>query len=140
MAMSKSMGFSKRGYEAVGGQMLDLKPDTKEGFYVGVEVPQGDPASGTFLKGPNLWPLSLRDCDFRDTVMEYHSRVLKLHETLLGLLIEGLEYEGARAVMEEFMKDPVANIKLLHYPPNVSEALREESIGGTVSFVVLDKY
>ena len=30
MAMSKSYGLSKRGYEAVGGQKLDKKPDTKE--------------------------------------------------------------------------------------------------------------
>jgi len=30
-----------------------------------------------------------------------------------------LEYNGAQEVMQEFMKDPVANIKLLHYPPNV---------------------
>jgi hypothetical protein len=29
MAMSKSMGLSKRGYEAVGGQKLDIHPDTK---------------------------------------------------------------------------------------------------------------
>ena len=35
MSMGQSLGLSKRGYEAIGSQKLDLKPGTKEGFYVG---------------------------------------------------------------------------------------------------------
>jgi isopenicillin N synthase-like dioxygenase len=40
---------------------------------------------------------------------------------MLSILAEGLEYEGAQEVMEGFMKDPAANIKLLHYPPNAKK-------------------
>jgi isopenicillin N synthase-like dioxygenase len=132
MAMSQSMGMSKRGYEAVGGQTLDVKPDTKEGFYIGVEVPADDPAAGTFLKGPNLWPASLRAEDFRTPVMEYHRRILGLHELLLRILAAGLSEQG-KELMEGFMQDAVANIKLLHYPPNAKEGTEEQSIGGTSS-------
>lgn len=130
MSMSKSMGMSKRGYEAVGGQKLDTQPDTKEGFYLGVEIPADDPRAGSFLKGPNFWPPSLSDEEFRTPLMNYHARVLELHEILINILAEGLEYDGAQMVMQEFMKDPVANIKLLHYPPNVkTEDDTNENIG-----------
>jgi isopenicillin N synthase-like dioxygenase len=87
MTMSRSIGLSKRGYEAVGGQKLGEKPDTKKGFYVGVEVPPEDPGAGTFLRGPNLWLQSLEDQEFTNTITEYHVKVLKLHKTLLDLLI-----------------------------------------------------
>jgi isopenicillin N synthase-like dioxygenase len=128
MAMARSMGLSKRGYES--GQILDTKPDTKEGFYIGFEIPPEDPRAGTFLKGPNFWPASLSDEECRIPVMEYHARVLGLHELLLGILADGLEYEGARELMTGFMEDPVANLKLLHYPPNPRKEGEDESFGG----------
>jgi isopenicillin N synthase-like dioxygenase len=129
MAMTKSMGQSKRGYEAIGGQKLDDKPDTKEGFYIGVELPTDHPEAGTFLKGPNFWPAALSDHDFKKPVMEYHERVLKLHELLLRILAEGMPYGGA--IFDGFMEDAVANIKLLHYPPNAAKETEEISLGGT---------
>jgi isopenicillin N synthase-like dioxygenase len=128
MAMGKSMGLSKRGYEAVGRQKLGDKPDTKEGFYIGVELPVDDPKAGTFLKGPNFWPAALSDEEFRKPVMEYHKRVLGLHEALLRILAGGLPY--GKDVFDEFMEDPVANIKLLHYPPNPTKDAEELSLGG----------
>lgn len=129
MAMNKSMGLSKRGYEGVGDQKLDLKPDTKEGFYLGFDMDENDPRAGTFLKGPNFWPATLSEEEFKGPVMEYHARVLELHEILLKILALGLPY--ADNVFDEFMKDPVANIKLLHYPPNSPEEVTDEiSLGG----------
>jgi isopenicillin N synthase-like dioxygenase len=133
--MSNSLGESKRGYEAVGDQKLDVRPDTKEGFYIGVEMDEKDLESGTFLKGPNFWPDALSDDKFRGPVMTYHQRVLEVHEVLLGILEEGLsgvnlmEDEG-RKTFEEFRRAPVANLKLLHYPPRVKGSDEEESIGG----------
>jgi isopenicillin N synthase-like dioxygenase len=127
IAMSKSMGISKRGYEV--GQKLDVKPDTKEGFYLGFDIDENDPRAGTFLKGPNFWPAALTEEEFKIPVMEYHTKVLQLHETLLKILAIGLPYEDD--VFDDFMKDPVANIKLLHYPPNLPrESPDELSLGG----------
>jgi hypothetical protein len=48
MAISKSMGMGKRGYEAIGGQKLYVKRDTKEGFCIGFDISVGDPRAGTF--------------------------------------------------------------------------------------------
>jgi len=129
MAMSKSMGMSQRGYEAVGVQKLDTKPDTKEGFYLGFDMDKNDPQAGTFLKGPNFWPAALTEEEFKQPVMEYHTKLLKLHETLLKILAIGLPYEDN--VFDVLMKDPVANIKLLHYSPNPpKESPSELSLGG----------
>lgn len=139
MSMNKSMGLSKRGYEVAGSQSLDDRPDTKEGFYVGVEMDKCNPEAGTFLKGPNVWPEDLEENMFKGPVMEYHRRVLKLHEILLGILEEGLIGEGlmgngGKAILEEFRRDPVANLKLLHYPTygmvDDEGGEEEESIGG----------
>ena len=43
--------------------------------------------------------------------------------------------EEGRRVFEEFRRDPVANLKLLHYPPNAKREgdEGEESIGGTLA-------
>jgi isopenicillin N synthase-like dioxygenase len=89
MAMSKSMGLSKRGYKVVGGKKLDDKPDTKEGFYIGVGFHLSIRKLGLFLKGPNFWPVGLNDDEFRRLVIEYHRRVPELHEVLVGILAEG---------------------------------------------------
>lgn len=131
-AMSRSPGLSKRGYEAIGGQKLASIPDTKEGFYIGVETPADDPKAGSFLTGPNFWPEGLRDDEFREPVMAYHEQVLELHESLLRILAEGLE--GGVGLFDDFMVDPVANIKLLHYPPTASENQAEVPLGGHLQF------
>jgi len=129
LSMSRTLGLSKRGYEAVGGQKLDHKPDTKGGFYIGFEMDEADPQAGSFLKGPNFWPAALCDEVFRTPIMEYHAKVLKVHETLLKVLALGLPYE--ENVLDALMRDPVANLKLLHYPPKQPETGPDDfSLGG----------
>ena len=63
--------------------------------------------------------------------MEYHAKVLELHETIMHILAEGLPY--GNDVFDDFMKDPVANLKLLHYAPNPAKAGEEPSLGGMLS-------
>lgn len=136
MAMSKSPGLSKRGYEAMGGQVLDKKPDNKEGFYIGVETPAEDQRAGQFCIGPNIWPDGLSDEEFKEPVMRYHAEGVRVHETLLKIIAMGLPYGGD--VFDVLMTDPVANIKLLHYPPNPGKSPTEAPVGGlsptTLSF------
>ncbi len=131
MAMSKSPGLSKRGYEAIGGQLLDKIPDTKEGFYIGVETPADDPRSGQFSIGPNFWPKALSDEEFRTPVMKYHAEGVRVHELLLRIMAAGLSYGDG--VFDSLMTDPVANIKLLHYPPNPAMDGEEPPVGGQLS-------
>jgi len=128
MLMSKSPGLSKRGYEAVGGQVLDKKPDSKEGFYIGIEIPIDDPRCGEFSMGPNFWPEALSDEEFREPVMRYHAEGVRVHETLLRIMAMALPYGDD--VFDNLMTDPVANIKLLHYPPNPASSAEDAPIGG----------
>jgi len=115
----------------VGGKKLDDKPDTKEGFYIGVGIPPEHPKARTFLKELNFWPVGLNDDEFRGLVMEYHRRMPELYEVLLGILAEGMKC-GAD-VFDGFMEDAVANIKLLHYPPHTAQGIEEISLGGELS-------
>ncbi|KAH7371916.1 hypothetical protein BKA64DRAFT_269417 [Cadophora sp. MPI-SDFR-AT-0126] len=127
MLMSKSPGLSKRGYEALGGQVLDKKPDSKEGFYIGVEISPDDPRCGDFSMGPNFWPEALSDKEFREPVMQYHAEGVRVHETLLRIMAMALPYGDD--IFDSLMTDPVANVKLLHYPPNPALSTREAPIG-----------
>ncbi|KAH7323799.1 hypothetical protein BKA65DRAFT_555472 [Rhexocercosporidium sp. MPI-PUGE-AT-0058] len=95
----------------MGGQVLDKKPGSKEGFFVGVETPAEDPQAGNFCIGPNFWPggLSTEEDD----------------------------------VFDGLMTDPVANIKLLHYPPNPAQSPEDAPVGagthtdfGTITILV----
>ncbi|KAK8202042.1 hypothetical protein M8818_005567 [Zalaria obscura] len=118
LAMSNAMGNSKRGYERLGGQLLDKKPDLKEGFYIGKELPADHPEAGQFLKGPNQWP-DLPKNLLEEPIMEYREALVKLDTLLMQILAEGLDQPPE--VMESFTRDPVANLKLLHYPPQISK-------------------
>lgn len=65
-----------------------------------------------------MWP-DLPENEYRISIMEYRKKVLRLAETILTILALGLPYGSD--VFNEFMKQPVANLKLLHYPPNKSK-------------------
>lgn len=84
---------------------------------------------GAFPRGPNLWP-ERSGREFRRLVMECHARVLELNEVLLGNLKwlneEGLMDAEGRETLKKFRKEPVANLKLLHYPLIQVKGLRKE--------------
>jgi isopenicillin N synthase-like dioxygenase len=62
-----------RGYERLAAQTLEKggSPDQKEGYYIGVEVPETDPRvlAGKFNHGPNQWPADMPA--FRQVADEY---------------------------------------------------------------------
>lgn len=88
------------------------------GIYIGEEIPPDDPRAGKFLQGPNMWP-SLPESSYQTPVKVYRVKMLHLAETILTILALGLPYVAD--VFNSFMKPPVANLKLLHYPPNESK-------------------
>ena len=51
---------NNRGYTAFEGESLDpanqSRGDTKEGYYIGAEIPSDDPRAAKPLHGPNQWP------------------------------------------------------------------------------------
>jgi isopenicillin N synthase-like dioxygenase len=77
------------------------------------------------MQGPNLWP-DLPEDDFRKPIEEYHAKLLQLDHIILKVLALGLPYSPN--IFDNFVKDPAATVRLLHYPPQKS--LDPRQLGG----------
>ena len=138
---SKSVGASNRGYELIGGQGLEegTLPDLKEGFYVGQDIPASDPRvqKKAFLMGPNIWPPSdlVSEDVFKEPMSAYYTQIHALSLKVLEVLAAGMEYPNVQSVFEEFTaNDPVASIRLLHYPPDKGNDARQLGAGAHTDF------
>lgn len=81
---------------------------------IGRDVRPDDPRYGTYLYGSNLWP-HLPENEFKQPIMKYREHVLQLAREIMKILAKGLPH--GNDVFDDFMQDPVASVKLLHYPP-----------------------
>lgn len=72
-----------------------------------------------------MWP-NLPTQTFRTPIMQYREKMIEIAHILLEILALGLPY-GAN-IFDEFMQTPVANVRLLHYPPQLTED--ERQLGG----------
>jgi isopenicillin N synthase-like dioxygenase len=93
-----------------------------QGFVIGAEIPRDDPDAGTFLTGPNQWPQSLTREEFEKPVMDYRDTMVKLAEKVIRILALGLpkEWNCSPDVFDDFFINPSGNLRLLHYPPQLS--------------------
>ncbi|KAH8598931.1 2og-Fe oxygenase family protein [Bisporella sp. PMI_857] len=134
-----SVGHSNRGYELIGNQGLqeDALPDLKEGFYVGQHIDESDPRvqRKAFLMGPNLWPPSelVSEEVFKQPMEEYFARMFQLGLTVMEVLAKGLPY-GDDVFKEFVSNDAVSSIRLLHYPPDLSNDERQLGAGAHTDF------
>jgi hypothetical protein len=101
---------------------------------VGAEVAAEDPRAGKFLHGPNMWPSSLEDSDFQAPLMEYLSRLTRVAELLLEMLRQALPNPPSEDLFKEFQERPSTNLRLLHYPPQVSFDERQLGAGAHTDF------
>jgi isopenicillin N synthase-like dioxygenase len=89
------------------------KPDHKEAFDVGFEVPADDPLvlANTPLLGPNHWP---EVPGFKPSVQAYYAAVFALGRKLFGgfALALGLEENYFDALVTR----PPSKLRLIHYP------------------------
>ncbi|KAG9245605.1 2og-Fe oxygenase family protein [Calycina marina] len=134
-----SIGASNRGYEVIGNQGLqnDTLPDLKEGFYIGKHIDAEDPRikEGAFLMGPNLWPDSelIPENVFKEPMNEYFSSMFDLALSVMGIIALGLPY-GPNVFDEFVSNDAVSSIRLLHYPPDLSQDERQLGAGAHTDF------
>lgn len=125
LQLSMSRSKANRGYEPLRGQTLEAgaPPDLKEGYYIGVEVAADDERSKKFFNtGPNVWPNQISD--FRDVMSDYFQEM----RHLAGHILEGiaLSLELDADFFHGLEIDPIATLRLLHYPVQPANPLPNE--------------
>ncbi|MEM6711039.1 MAG: 2-oxoglutarate and iron-dependent oxygenase domain-containing protein [Pseudomonadota bacterium] len=107
-----------RGYVATGTEKLDEKSgkiDQKEAFNVGDDLSPDDPRVllGEPFRGVNQWPAG--EEAFRQTLMGYYDTMVTLAINLHRAL--ALDLGLSEDYFADFVDDPIAILRLLHYPP-----------------------
>lgn len=102
--------------------------EPRQGFYIGREIA---PEDSSFLRGPNQWP-SLPSEDFHAPVTAYYREMLRLCNQLIEMLVIALGHPPS--VLKHFTREPVMNLKLLHYPPHTSKDPMQFGAGAHTDF------
>jgi isopenicillin N synthase-like dioxygenase len=122
LAVSKDKSPCGRGYERMGGQRLEAGAqfDRKEGFMLGTDLPANDPRvlAGWPQHGANVFPEDMPG--WRATVEGYHAKLVRLAGTLMRGL--ALSLDVAEDYFDDCARDAIANLRLLHYPPQPADA------------------
>lgn len=107
----------------------------QKGFYIGRDIPATDPRvlRHAFLMGPNRWPASLPSHIFREPMERYYERVYSLCLAVLDILAAGLAH-GPDIFADFVANDPVAALRLLHYPPQTTDAPDQLGAGAHTDF------
>lgn len=112
-----------RGYIGFCQEALDKTktPDLKEAFNIGLDYAADHPeiVAGKPFRGVNLWP---NLPGFRDVTLTYFNAVWKLGRELHRAF--ALDLGLPKDYFEDKLDQPMATLRLLHYPPvsNLSEA------------------
>ena len=126
MRVSMKLSPCNRGYEALGGQTLEagMPPDRKESFYSGEDLPLTDPrvVAKKFNHGPNQWPADLPG--FRETMEAYFDVMQAFGARMMAGLALSLELPEDH--FSGFTRDPMSNLRLIHYPPQPANPLPGE--------------
>lgn len=114
--LSISRSQHNRGYVAMKGESLDpTKPaDLKEAFNIGLDLSPDDPRvkAGEPFRGVNLWP-SIPG--WRETMLAYYDAVWRAGRFLHRGIARDLDLP--ETFFEDKLDQPMATLRLLHYPP-----------------------
>lgn len=105
----------QRGYVPVFEENLGdgKETDLKESFDLGIDLAADhqDVLAGKPFSAPNVWPDTP---GFKTAIGEYHQEMIRLGHRLVRLTAMGLGLD--QGYFDDAMRDPVANLRLLHYP------------------------
>ncbi|KAI8553761.1 hypothetical protein RHMOL_Rhmol05G0041300 [Rhododendron molle] len=133
-----------RGYTPVLDEHLDpanqIHGDFKEGYYIGVEVPENDPDWHKPFYGPNVWPTAVskifcldggklwRNITVRHYAEEIDGRVLlvthKVAKAVARIIALALNLEIDYFDRQEMLGKPIATLRLLHYEGRISDPVK----------------
>jgi len=120
--VNKARSTCNRGYEPLQGQTLEAgaPPDLKEGYYVGPDHAPDDPRvlAGMFNHGPNQWPAQRPN--FKPVMQAYLNELMALSARMMGGI--ALSLDLPEDYFDGYNRDPMATVRLLHYPPQPAQA------------------
>ncbi|CVL03494.1 probable isopenicillin N synthase and related dioxygenases [Fusarium mangiferae] len=134
----KNIGRYNRGYERFRAQNFEKRTegDLKEGYYFGLDIPEHHPAvvAKSFNLGPNKYPEDVEDAaGFRAIVDSYIDAMLELAKNIVRAISMTLGLPDDW--VSDFFETPISTLRLLHYPPQASDASEyERGIGAHTDF------
>jgi len=125
----KSGFVSNRGYVPIGGEALDPnRPgDLKEAFNIGLELEIDDPETRKPFLATNVWP----DIPgFKNLMLDYYDRMRHIGMTLHRAF--SLDLGVDPSYFSNQFREPMAILRLLHYPPTEHQPLNDGQMGAGV--------
>jgi len=130
MQVAASTNANNRGYTRWAEETLDVEKstqgDTKEGYYIGREVPPDSPETSLPLHGPNMWPADLPG--WRETMEEYVSAVITLSVRITHLLAMALDLP--EDWFDQYFTRPLTALRPLHYSAELSDPAKGKFAAG----------
>lgn len=114
-----------RGYTPVLDELLDpenqVHGDYKEGYYIGVEVPEDHPEAHRPFYGPNVWPAEDLLPGWRVTMEKFHQECLEVARAIARIIALALNLSADFFDKPEMLGEPIATLRLLHYAGKASD-------------------